>query len=118
MDGVTAAWHTVAAPGGRPVLGARQGEGHGPELAFAEKHFDFTDSSGGHGAGTGGMVAVSDREGAFGKTGRSLMAFHNDSFHEALLAAYQSGLSHGEKVGAERARKAVRDVLAAADGGS
>ena len=75
------------------------------------KHFDFSDSSGKSGVGTGGQVVVIDREGAFGQPGRTIICFFNDSFHEALLSAYQSGRFDGEKLGEERARRTMRAAL-------
>ena len=77
----------------------------------AAKHFDVSDSSGKSGAGTGGQVAVVDREGAFGEPGRTIICFFNDCFVEALLSAYQSGRFDGEKHGKEAARRQMRDTL-------
>jgi hypothetical protein len=72
---------------------------------------DFTikDSSGKSGVGTGGQLVITDHAGIFGERGRVLTAFFNDGFHEALLAAYQSGRHHGEAAG----RKGLQKELAA-----
>ena len=69
--------------------------------------FEFWDSSGEYGAGTRGLVAVADR------TGRTLMAFFNDSFHDAILAAYFSGRAHGVIEGEENARAQIRRAIGA-----
>ena len=69
--------------------------------------YDIRDSSGKYGAGTGGQVVVTD------ETGRTLMAFFNDSFEEAILAAYFSGKAHGVREGEENARAQIRRAIGA-----
>ena len=69
--------------------------------------FEFWDSSGEYGAGTRGLVAVADR------TGRTLMAFRNDSFHDAILAAYFCGKERGVREGEENARAEIRRAIGA-----